>query len=97
MWTIKNAYMERNNYIIGRTYRLPIDGTTYDVTLIDTEGDSARVLIQNHSIAMTLNGFTGRKKMYSQAVPVRIARLSELQEVEETETKRGLTSWSHVK
>lgn len=54
--------MERKNYKIGRTYRLPIDDSIYDITLITTEKDKARVLIQNHSIDMSLNGFTPRKK-----------------------------------
>lgn len=89
--------MERKDYIIGRTYRLPIDDSIHDVTLINTEGDSARVLIQNHSIDMSLKGFTPRKKMYSQSVPVRLVPLSELQEIEATETRRGLTGWRNVK
>jgi len=89
--------MKKERLTIGRTYRLPINGVAHDVTLITTEGDNARVLIQNHSIDMSLDGFTPRKKMYSQAVPVRVVSLSELQEIEEPETKRGLTGWSHVK
>ncbi len=91
------ASMEKNIYKIGRTYRLSVDGTEHDVTLITTEGDTARVLVQNHSIDMSLNGFTRRKKMYSQSVPVRMVPLSELQEIEAPKTKRGLTGWSHVK
>lgn len=90
-------YMEKKDYIIGRTYRLPIDDSTHDVTLINMEGDNARVLIQNHSIDMSLHGFTPRKKMYSQAVPVRVVPLTALQEIEEPKTKRGLTCWRRVK
>lgn len=89
--------MKKEKLTIGRTYKLPIDGTRHDVTLITTEGDNARVLIQNHSIDMSLGGFTTRKKMYSQAVPVRVVPLSELEEIEAPKTKRGLTGWSKVK
>ena len=97
MWIAEGDYMERTRCIIGRTYRLSVDGVEHNVTLITAEDDTARVLIQNHSIDMSLNGFTRRKKMYSQAVPVRVVPLSELQEIEEPKTKRGLTGWSHVK
>lgn len=89
--------MKNEHFTIGRTYRLPIDGNTYDVTLINVEDDKARVLIQNHSIDMSLKGFTVRKKMYSQSVPVRVVPVSELHEIETPKTKRGLTGWSHVK
>lgn len=89
--------MNKEHFTIGRTYQLPIDGNTYDVTLINVEGDTARVLVQNHSIDMSLRGFTVRKKIYSQAVPVRIVPVSELHHIEESKTKRGLTGWSNVK
>jgi hypothetical protein len=84
--------MNHEQFTIGKTYRLPIDDTVYDVTLITTEGDYARVLIQDHSIDMSLHGFTKRKKMYSQAVPVRVVSLSDLLPYED-EVQRGLNKW----
>ncbi|MFZ5535626.1 MAG: hypothetical protein ACOY3M_05765 [Patescibacteria group bacterium] len=86
--------MNREQLTIGKTYRLPIDGNVYDVTLITTEGENARVLIQNHSIDMSLRGFTRRKKLYSQAVPVRIVPVSELLPCGDTRpTTRGVADW----
>lgn len=89
--------MKERAYKIGLTYRLAIDGTLFDVTLIRTEGEHARVLVQNHSINMSLSGFTTRKKMYSQAVPVRIVPLTDLQHIDERKTQRGLNDWLHSK
>lgn len=82
--------MKEITYKIGWAYRLPIEGKLFDVTLIQTEGELARVLVQNHSIDMSLSGFTGRKKMYSQAVPVRIVPLKDLQHIDNQKTQRGL-------
>ncbi len=89
--------MKECAYKIGLTYRLSVDGNEYDVTLIRTEGELARVLIQNHSIDMSLSGFTKRKKMYSQSVPIRIVPLTDLQQIDNQKTQRGLNDWLHSK
>lgn len=88
---------KKDQYRIGWAYRLNIDGNFYDVTLISKEGRDATVLIQNHSIRTSLDGFSVRKKMYSQAVPIQHIHLSELQFIEKPKTRRGLGNWLRSK
>lgn len=88
---------KKEAYKIGLTYKLAIRNELYDVTLIDVKDTQATVLIQNHSIDMTLNGFTPRKKMYSQAVPIQHVSLSELRHIPPKTTRRGLPGWFRSK
>ena len=83
----------KKEHIIGHAYRLKIEDEAYDVTLISKEGDRASVLIQNHSIRTSLDGISKRKKIYSQAVPIRTVSLSELKSLEAPKAKRGLGNW----
>lgn len=67
-------------YEIGSAYGINKDGRYFRVTIINIEGDSARVLVQEHSVGSFLgNGWPRkRNKTRGEAVPCATVPITDL-------------------